>query len=127
MPEHDDRNRHQRIEVTDDDHPVAAADVITPEGPGGTATASLRAEAGHITPGRRANLVDAVLDLPEVQQSEHLKAVFPLGDTESLLRLKERCEDVSTRPAGSSAILEAELPSGASAPAPESADEPPAG
>jgi hypothetical protein len=107
--EHDLR---QRVEVSDDDRTVATAEVTTSEGSGGTARVSLRAEPGHITPGRRASLVDAVLDLPEVQESARLEAVFPLGDSESLQRLRERCQDVSTRPAGGSAILDANLPSG---------------
>jgi hypothetical protein len=37
---------------------------------------------------------------------------FPLGDSESLQRFQERCEDVSTRSAGWSALLDANLPSG---------------
>jgi len=60
-----------------------------------------------------ASLVDAVLDLPEVQESAHLEAAFRFGDGESLHRLQERCEDVSTRPAGWSALLDANLPSAA--------------
>jgi hypothetical protein len=121
MVEHD---LHQHVEVNDGDRTVAAAEVTTPEGSGGTVRASLRAESGHITPGRRASLVDAVLDLPEVQESARLKASFPLGDSESLQRLQERCDDVSTRPAGWSALLDADLPSGdAGSPAQESADE----
>jgi hypothetical protein len=105
-------DRHQHVEVGDDDRTVAAAEVTTSEESGGTARASLRAESGHITPGRRASLVDAVLDLPEVQESTRLEVAFPLGDSESLHRFQERCEDVSTRPAGWSAHLEANLPSG---------------
>jgi hypothetical protein len=101
----------QRVEVSDDDRTVATAEVATSEGSGGTARVSLRAEPGHINPGRRASLVDAVLDLPEVQQSSRLEAAFRLGDDESLHRLQERCEDVSTRPAGWSALLDADLPS----------------
>ena len=101
---------HRHVEISDDERTVAAAEV-TSEGPGGTARASLRAESGHITPGRRASLVDAVLDLPEVQESAHLKVVFPLGDCETLQRLQERCPDVRTHPAGASAITEANLPS----------------
>jgi hypothetical protein len=102
---------HQHVEVSDDNHTVAAAEV-TSEGPGGTAWASLRAESGHITPGRRAGLVDAVLDLPGVRESARLNVVFPLGDGETLQRLQERCLDVRTHPAGNSAIMEANLPSG---------------
>ena len=101
----------QRVEVSDDDRTVATAEVTTSEGSGGTARVSLRAEPGHITPGRRASLVDAVLDLPEVQESARVEAAFRLGDDESLHRLQERCEDVSTRPAGWSALLDASLPS----------------
>ena len=104
--------RPVHLEVSDDGRTVAAAEVITSEGPGGTARVSLHAESGHITPGRRASLVDAVLELPGVRESAHLKAAFPLGDSESPQRLQQRCDDVTTRPAGWSAILEASLPSG---------------
>jgi hypothetical protein len=105
----DRQELHQHVEVSDDNRTVAAAEV-TSEGPGGTAWASLRAESGHITPGRRASLVDAVLGLPGVQESAHLSVVFPLGDGETLQRLQERCLDVRTHPAGNSAITEANLP-----------------
>jgi hypothetical protein len=101
----------QRVEVTDDDRTVATAEVTTSEGSGGTARVSLRAEPGHITPGRRASLVDAVLDLPEVRESARLEAAFRLGDSESLHRLQQRCQDVSTRPAGWSTLVDANLPS----------------
>jgi hypothetical protein len=101
----------QRVEVSDDDRTVATAEVTTSEGPGGTARVSLRAEPGHITPGRRACLVDAVLDLPEVQESARVEAAFRLGDSESLHRLQQRCDEVSTRSAGWSALLDADLPS----------------
>ena len=42
---------HQHVEVSDDGRTVAAAEAIISEEPGGTARVSLRAEAGHITPG----------------------------------------------------------------------------
>jgi hypothetical protein len=99
----------QGVVVSDDDRTVATAEVATSEGSGGTARVSLRAEPGHISPGRRASLVDAVLDLPEVQESACLEAAFRLGDGESLRRLQERCEDVSTRSAGWSALVDANL------------------
>ena len=102
----------QRVEVSDDDRTVATAEVTTSEGSGGTARVSLHAEPGHITPGCRASLVDAVLDLPEVQESARLEAAFRLGDGESLHRLQERCQDVRTHSAGWSALLNANLPPG---------------
>jgi len=104
-----DRPRH--IEVGDDGQPVAAAEVTASAGADGTARASLHAQAGHITPGSRARLVDAVMDLPEVQASARLEATIPLGDGESLERLRERTEDAVTRPAGSTALLDANIPS----------------
>ena len=102
-------SRH--VEIKDGDQTVAAAEVTTSQPSGGTAQASLRAASGHIAPGRRASLVDAVLDLPEVQASRHLKAAVPLGDGESLERLRERTDDSTTRPAGSTALVEADIPS----------------
>ena len=107
MAEHDLR---QRVEVSDDGRTLATAEVAT-GGSGGTARVSLHAEPGHITPGHRASLVDAVLDLPEVQESARVEAAFRLGDSESLHRLQKRCEHGSTHPAGSSALFNADLPS----------------
>jgi hypothetical protein len=103
-----DASRH--VEVTDGDQAVAAAEVTTAEGAEGTARASLHATPGHIPPGSRASLVDAVMDLPEVQASTRLEATVPLGDGESLDRLRERTEDAVTRPAGSTALLDANIP-----------------
>ena len=104
-----DGSRH--IEVGDGGQPVAAAEVTTSAGADGTVRASLHASAGHITPGRRASLVDAVMDLPEVQASARMEATIPLGDGESLERLRERTEDAVTRPAGSTTLLDANIPS----------------
>lgn len=70
----------------------------------------MRAVPGHIPPGTRTSLVDTVMDLPEVQDSKRLEAALPLGDSESLGRLRERCEDVTTRAAGASALLDADIP-----------------
>src|SRR5580698_2746523 len=103
-----DTSRH--IEIKDGDQTVAAASVTTSEGAEGTARTSMHAASGHVTPGKRANLVDAVMDLPEVQASARLEATIPLGDAESLERLRERTEDSVTRPAGSTALVDAELP-----------------
>jgi hypothetical protein len=98
------------VEVRDGDDTVAAAEVTASEEAGGTARASLRATAGHVTPGRRADLVDAVMDLPEVQVSARLEATVPRGDGESLERLHERTEVTVTRPTGSSTLVDADIP-----------------
>jgi hypothetical protein len=104
-----DVSRH--VEVKVGDQTVAAAEVTTAEGAEGTARTSLHAASGHIAPGSRASLVDAVMDLPEVQASRRLEATVPLGDGESLERLRQRTKDAVTRPAGSTALLDATIPS----------------
>ena len=106
------RGTPRHVEIVDGDETVAAAEVTTSQEPGGTAQASLRAAPGHIAPGSRSSLVDAVMDLPEVQASEHLQATVPLGDGESLERLRERTDDTTTRAAGSTALLDANIPPG---------------
>jgi hypothetical protein len=102
----------RHVEIKDGGHTVAAAQVTAPHQPGGTAQASLHAVPGHVAPGTRARLVDAVMDLPEVRASGRLRATVPLGDTESLWRLWERTGDAHTRPAGSTALVDANIPPG---------------
>lgn len=105
-----DKSRH--VEVKDGDQTVAAAEVTTLDNAEGTVRASLLPSSGHTPPGSRASLVDAVMDLPEVQASSRLEATVPLGDAESLERLRERTEDTVTRPAGSTALVDADIPPG---------------
>ena len=76
----------------------------------GTARTSLRAAPGHVAPGWRTELVDAIMDLPEVQASHRLEATVPLGDSEFLERLREWTTGVVTRPAGSTLLLDATIP-----------------
>ena len=103
-----DTPRH--VEVKDGDQTIAAAEVTTAECAEGTARTSLHASSGHTAPGSRASLVDAIMDLPEVQASTRLEATVPLGDAEALERLRERTEDAVTRPVGSTALFDANLP-----------------
>ena len=100
----------RHVEVKDGDRTVAAADVTTAQGPEGTARTSLHATSEHVGPGHRTSLVDAVMDLPEVQASSRLEATIPLGDGELLGRLRERTQDAVTRPAGSTALVDANIP-----------------
>ena len=106
----------RHIEVGDDGQPAAAAEVTVSAGADGTVRASLHAPAGHISPGNRASLVDAIMDLPEVQASRRLEATVPLGDCEFLERLREWTTGMVTRPAGSTLLLDATIPVGATAP-----------
>ena len=115
-----DNSRH--VEVKDGDQTVAAAEVTTVRHAEGTVRTSLQPSSGHMPPGSRASLVDAVMDLPDVQDSARLEAALPLGDSETLGRLRERSENATTRAAGASALLDADIPGpmpGSAAPDPE--------
>ena len=100
----------RHLEIKDEtDRTVAKADVTTALGPEGTVRTSMQSDA-DAPRGYRASLVDAVMDLPEVQASTRLEATVPLGDGEALERLRQRTEDAVTRPAGSTALLDANIP-----------------
>jgi len=102
------KDKPRRVEVKDGDQTVAAAEVA--EHAEGTVRTSLLPTSGHTPPGSRASLVDAVMDQPEVQAGTRLEATLPLGDAESLERLRERTDDAVSRPAGSTVLVDADLP-----------------
>jgi hypothetical protein len=97
------------VEVKAGGQTAAAAEVTACEQAGGTVRTSLYPCSGHIPPGSRAGLVDSVMDLPEVQAGARLEATVPLGDAEALQRLRERTRDAVTRPAGSTALVDAAI------------------
>jgi hypothetical protein len=103
-----DPDEARRIEIKEGEQTVAAADVSRQ--PDGAVRASLHPTSGPVPPGRRAELVDAVVDQPEVQESRRLEATVPLGDSAALERLRERTEDTVTRPAGSTALVDGTIP-----------------
>lgn len=101
----------RHVEIKDDvGDIVAEAEVTTARGPEGTVRTSMHAKDAHVRPGYRASLVDAVMDLPEVQASDRVEATIPYGDAESLERLRERTEDPQARAAGSTTLLDADVP-----------------
>ena len=108
-------DKSRRVEVKDEGKTVAAAEVTPLDDAAGTVRTSLLPSSGATRPGSRSSLVDAVMDLPEVQASPRLQATVPLGDTESLERLRERTEETETRPAGSTALVDATIPAAGNA------------
>jgi hypothetical protein len=106
-----ENSRHVEIR-NDEDRTAAVAEVTTASGPAGTVRTSLYAKSEHVRPGDRAALVDEVMGLPEVQASDRLEATVPYGDTESVERLRERTDDTVLRAAGSTTLLDANLPPG---------------
>jgi hypothetical protein len=51
------------------------------------------------------------MELPEVRASARLEATVQLGDTELLERLRQHTHDAVTRPAGCTALVDADIPS----------------
>ena len=97
-----------RITVEDEDGRRVAEAGIDVVGPS-QVRASLHVEAGQLPKGARTRLVDAVLDAPEVTSAEHVQVALPLGDTEMLDRLRERCDPDEVRAAGATCLVEADL------------------
>jgi hypothetical protein len=113
-----DPETSRHVEIKDEgDHTVAEADVTTDCGPEGTVRTSMHARDAYVGPGYRASLVDAVMDLPEVQASDRVEAAIPYGDGESLERLRERTEDAQSRAAGATTLFDANIPPGDRQPA----------
>lgn len=104
-----ENSRHVEIK-DDDDRTAAVADVTTARGPDGTVRTSMYAKNEHVRPGDRAALVDEVMDLPEVKASDRVEATVPFGDAESVERLRERTDDATLRAAGSTTLLDANVP-----------------
>jgi len=86
---------------------IATIDIIDPD----VVRASLHVSPGHLPPGTRTRLVDAVFDDPEVRSRRQVQVTLPLGDTEILDRVRQRGLIATFRAAGSTCLVEAELPS----------------
>jgi hypothetical protein len=107
-----DPETSRHVEIKDDDGRTAAvAEVTTAKGPEGTVRTSMYAKDERVRPGDRTALVDEVMDLPEVKESDRVEATVPYGDAESLTRLRERTDDAALRAAGGTTLLDANVPS----------------
>jgi hypothetical protein len=119
-----DHEEPRHLEIKDEtDRTVAQAHVTTALGPEGTVRTSMQSDA-DAPRGYRASLVDAVMDLPEVQASDRVEAAVPYGDAESLERLRERTEDAQTRAAGATTLLDANVPNAADSAEPAGGPDP---
>jgi hypothetical protein len=102
------RSDDDQIIIEEDGRTLASAEVH-PTGEPGVVHSDLHVESGHVPGGTRARLVDAVLEHPQVDEAERLLATMPLGDTEMLDRVRERCDDVEARAAGATKLVQARL------------------
>jgi hypothetical protein len=102
---------HPTIQIEADGKTLASAEVHPTDDPG-LVHSDMHVESGHVPAGTRSRLVDAVLEHPEVEEADRLLATMPLGDTEMLDRVRERCDDVQARAAGATKLVEAHLEHG---------------
>ena len=105
------RSELPTILIETDGRTLATAEVH-PTGSAGVVHSDMHVESGHLPMGTRTRLVDAVLAHPDVDRADRLVATMPLGDTEMLDRVRERCDDVEARAAGSTKLVEARLEHG---------------
>jgi hypothetical protein len=89
-------------------HTLATAEVHRTDVAGVIHT-DLHVESGHLPAGTRARLVDAVLAHPDVDHADRLLATMPLGDSEMLERVRERCDEVEAHAAGATKLVEARV------------------
>jgi hypothetical protein len=99
---------HPTIQIEADGRTLASAEVHPTDEPG-LVHSDLHVESGHLPAGTRTRLVDAVLEHPEVEEADRLLATMPLGDTEMLDRVRERCDDVDAHAAGATKLVQAHL------------------
>jgi len=96
------------IQLETDGRTVATAEVH-PTDVAGLVHSDLHVEAGHLPSGTGARLVDALLAHPDVDSADRLLVTMPLGDTEMLARVRERCDGVHAHAAGATKLVEARL------------------
>lgn len=100
--------KRQHIAMEDAGQVVATADLRT-DAQSRILHAQLHVESGHHRPGTGERLVDAVLARAVSERVLRLQATFSPSEAEVLSRLRERCVDVRTRPAGATVIAEGNL------------------
>jgi hypothetical protein len=96
----------QHITIFDSGRLLAEADV---HADGDLISAQLRVEAGHLPPGTRTQLVDAVLESSNALPGTPVEMTVPAGDAEMLQRVRERCSSVNARATGATCRLDATL------------------
>jgi hypothetical protein len=99
---------HPTIQIEADGRTLATAEVHPTADPR-VMHSDMHVESGHLPMWTRTRLVDAVLDHPDVDQADRLLATMPIGDTEMLARVRERCVEVEAHAAGATKLVEARL------------------
>jgi hypothetical protein len=100
-----------RSEVLSEGRAVAWGEIdLDPDVPQPEARGRLWVAAGRLPRDARRRIVDEVLDRALHAGTHRLHMTIALGDSETINLLRERCATVQTRSAGSTCLVEAELP-----------------
>lgn len=100
-----------RTEVHTDGQLVAWADTeFVPGRDGGELRLRLHIVGGHQPPWIRRLLIANALDRAAATEAHHLTVTAPLGDSQLLALIRDRCTHVTTRAAGATCLIEADFP-----------------
>jgi len=98
--------RGSRVSVAADGGGTATADITSTEL---TTLLIITVRAGRQPPSLRKDLMNAVFDMPEFQPPAVVAASIPLGDVDLLEEFNQRCNQVATRAAGSTCLIDASI------------------
>lgn len=101
----------KQISLENDGQVVAQATVSVSEDTH-DAWAQVNVAAGHVPPGTRRKMADAVHEAVVEDQAQHLTATVPLGDAELVQGLREHLEYAQLRAAGATSIIEGQVKPG---------------
>ena len=102
----DDQNR---ISLEKDGRLLAEA-TLSDVDPDGRLKAQVHVEAGHLPPGTRTAMAEAIHERVQSSSAEHLTAAVPLGDGELIDGLARPLSDVTLRAAGATSLIDGDVP-----------------
>jgi hypothetical protein len=100
---------NKQFSIEEDGQVVAEATVLPPDSDG-EARAQVTVAPGHLPPGTRQRVSDAVHEVVTDTDADRLTASVPLGDAELVQGISSRLEEAETRAAGSTSIIRGKLP-----------------
>ena len=100
-----------RISLEEDGRLLAEA-TLSEVDPTGRVQAQVHVEPGHLPPGTRQAMAEALHERVQSTDAEHLTAAVPLGDGELIDGIRRPLTDVNLRAAGATSLIEGDLPHG---------------
>jgi hypothetical protein len=101
----DDQNR---ITLEEDGRLLAEA-TLSDVDESGRLQAQVHVEAGHLPPGTRSAMAEAIHERVQSSSAEHLTAAVPLGDGELIDGIRRPLTDVTLRAAGVTSLIDGDV------------------